>query len=104
MFYLEFGGETPDMTAPQKVVIGHGHSPPGDESGEEEDLKKQVALKVIEAMKNVCSTGKPSCCRSFLVELRGSRSEETAAFTYASFYRRAQTGPAAANLLAAENG
>ena len=39
MFYLEFGGETPDMTAPQKVVIGHGHSPPGDESGEKEDLK-----------------------------------------------------------------
>ena len=47
MFYIEFGGETPDMTAPQKVVIGHGHSPPGDESGEKEDLKKQVALKQL---------------------------------------------------------
>ena len=39
-----------------------------------------------------------------LLNFGGSRSEETAAFTYASFYRRAQTGPAAANLLAAENG
>ena len=39
MFYIEFGGETSDMTAPQKVVIRHGHSPPGDESGEKEDLE-----------------------------------------------------------------
>ena len=45
MFYIEFGGKTAltaDMTAPQKVVVvGHGHSPPGDESGEKEDLKSK---------------------------------------------------------------
>ena len=41
MFYIEFGGKTADMTAPQKVVIGHGQSPPGHEGGEKEDLKSK---------------------------------------------------------------